>query len=104
VSTVLVSDMDRPQLERVVMLYQGLARRLLSTIREHTKEDWKVRRECEDLAGHYTQLLGVRIERADALTVERIATERAAKRNDRVWGQFSSEAAEAERPPPRVPP
>jgi len=84
---VLVQDIPRPQLEQMVLLYHGFARRLLEAVRENAKPDWKVRKDVEEIASHYTPLLEIRIAKANATELERLVLERQVARHDRVWEQ-----------------
>jgi len=42
-----LADLTRRQLEDLILTEHGLLRRVLEAVREHTKDDWKVRREVE---------------------------------------------------------
>jgi len=85
---VLISDMTRAEVESALLLHQGLSKRLLTMIRETTNPEWKVAREADEIASHYTTLLARHIERASATDIERIVTERTRTRMDRVWDQM----------------
>jgi len=50
VTTILkLADLNRRELENLLLTEHGLLRRILDVIREGTKPEWKVRRDIEQL-------------------------------------------------------
>jgi len=86
---VRIQDMSRQEVENALLLYQGLAKRMLEAVRASAKVEWKVRRDVEEIASKYTTLLSRHVERADAAVMERLAQERTARRMDELWGRHA---------------
>lgn len=87
---VQLRELSREDLERGLLLTQGLAKRLLEVIRKETKPDWRIRRECEAIAVHYQALLNREYRRGVVAELDRLVIERSRDRHDRLWSGLES--------------
>jgi hypothetical protein len=101
VTSIDLTTVDRKELEKSVLLYAGLTKRLLKEIRENLKPEWKVRKSCEAIIEKYAPLLSRQWTRGVQAEVAKARVQKTADLMDReVWGGLiSGEAVGPQRGP-----
>lgn len=86
-----LSDLERHELENLLLQVHGAYIRTLKVVRENTSAEWKVRRETEKIADELAH--GPVFRRAFARLGDRRDFVRECARNDRFWDSLTSPAS-----------